>query len=186
LQIEIQIRTQLQHAWATAVEAVGTFTRQALKWRGGDADWRRFFELMGSAIAYTEGAPLADNVPQTKEELASEIRRLSAMLHVKNTLRTYDVTLQYIGDLKRSEAKLLLVHMKPNEPSVVVEGFRQREAVEANQRYKYIEAGIPTGAPEQVVLVQVDSLNSLKKAYPNYFLDTQRFSDILGDVLDWR
>jgi len=31
LQIEMQIRSQLQHAWATAVETVGTFLRQALK-----------------------------------------------------------------------------------------------------------------------------------------------------------
>jgi (p)ppGpp synthase/HD superfamily hydrolase len=31
LRIEVQIRSQLQHAWATAVETVGTFVRQALK-----------------------------------------------------------------------------------------------------------------------------------------------------------
>src|SRR5690348_9890038 len=31
LRIEVQIRSQLQHAWATAVETVGTFIRQALK-----------------------------------------------------------------------------------------------------------------------------------------------------------
>jgi ppGpp synthetase/RelA/SpoT-type nucleotidyltranferase len=31
LLIEIQIRSKLQHAWATAVETVGTFTRQAIK-----------------------------------------------------------------------------------------------------------------------------------------------------------
>ncbi len=31
LRIEIQLRSKLQHVWATAVEAVGLFTRQALK-----------------------------------------------------------------------------------------------------------------------------------------------------------
>jgi len=31
LRIEVQIRSSLQHAWATAVETVGTFIRQALK-----------------------------------------------------------------------------------------------------------------------------------------------------------
>jgi ppGpp synthetase/RelA/SpoT-type nucleotidyltranferase len=31
LKIEMQLRSQLQHAWATAVETVGAFVRQALK-----------------------------------------------------------------------------------------------------------------------------------------------------------
>lgn len=43
LKIEMQLRTHLQHAWATAVETVGTLQRQALKSSQGDADWLRFF-----------------------------------------------------------------------------------------------------------------------------------------------
>jgi ppGpp synthetase/RelA/SpoT-type nucleotidyltranferase len=38
LKIEIQIRSALQHAWATAVETVGTFTQQALKSSIGEAE----------------------------------------------------------------------------------------------------------------------------------------------------
>jgi ppGpp synthetase/RelA/SpoT-type nucleotidyltranferase len=38
LKIEMQLRTHLQHAWATAVETVGTLQRQALKSSQGDAD----------------------------------------------------------------------------------------------------------------------------------------------------
>jgi putative GTP pyrophosphokinase len=39
LRVEIQLRSRLQHAWATAVETVDTFTRQTLRraeeWTGG-------------------------------------------------------------------------------------------------------------------------------------------------------
>jgi len=41
----------LQHAWATAVEAVGIFTKQALKSNIGDGEWLRLFALMSSEIA---------------------------------------------------------------------------------------------------------------------------------------
>jgi ppGpp synthetase/RelA/SpoT-type nucleotidyltranferase len=54
LKIEVQIRSQLQHAWATAVETVGTFIQQALKSSQGEDEWLRFFCLMGSAIALRE------------------------------------------------------------------------------------------------------------------------------------
>src|SRR5258706_376170 len=55
LKIEIQLRTALQHKWATAVEAVGTFTEQALKSNKGNKEWLRFFALMASVYALREG-----------------------------------------------------------------------------------------------------------------------------------
>jgi ppGpp synthetase/RelA/SpoT-type nucleotidyltranferase len=42
LKIEIQLRSRQQHAWATAVETVDTFTGQALKGGRGTREWRRF------------------------------------------------------------------------------------------------------------------------------------------------
>jgi ppGpp synthetase/RelA/SpoT-type nucleotidyltranferase len=41
LKIEIQIRTLLQHAWATTVETIDTFTEQTLKIGGGNERWKR-------------------------------------------------------------------------------------------------------------------------------------------------
>ena len=43
LRVEIQLRTKLQHSWATAVETVDTFTDEGLKFGNGSDDWRRFF-----------------------------------------------------------------------------------------------------------------------------------------------
>jgi hypothetical protein len=67
--IEIQLRTKLQHAFATAVETVTTFTREPLKFGAGPAEWRRFFSVMGSALGVREGTPLVNGTPQNEQEL---------------------------------------------------------------------------------------------------------------------
>lgn len=183
LQIEIQIRSQDQHAWATAVEAVGTFTKQALKWRGGSAEWQRFFALMSSAIAIREDSAPVPGTPNSLTELRKEIAQLSNQLRVKDTLNAYNLTLQYVGNLSKSDAKILLVHMIPGENKVAVRGFRLRDSQIANQSYIDLEKTIPSDSSSQAVLVRVDSLQALQRAYPNYFLDTGRFSTILNEIL---
>jgi ppGpp synthetase/RelA/SpoT-type nucleotidyltranferase len=54
LSLELQLRTQRQHAWATAVETMGTFLGQALKAGQGDQEWRDFFAKASAALALIE------------------------------------------------------------------------------------------------------------------------------------
>lgn len=42
----MQIRTAIQHSWATAVEMVGLFRKESLKSGLVDIKWLRFFELV--------------------------------------------------------------------------------------------------------------------------------------------
>ena len=42
LRVEVQLRTKLQHSWATAVETVDTFIGENIKFGEGSNDWRRF------------------------------------------------------------------------------------------------------------------------------------------------
>jgi Region found in RelA / SpoT proteins len=77
LRIEIQIRTIWQHAWATTVEAVSTFTGQALKSSEGDEDWLRLFVLMSSAMALIEKRPIVPNTPSDPRQLRQEIIAVS-------------------------------------------------------------------------------------------------------------
>jgi putative GTP pyrophosphokinase len=58
LRLEMQIRSRLQHKWATAVETMGTFLGQALKSRQGDKEWIDFFAIISSAFAHSEDRPL--------------------------------------------------------------------------------------------------------------------------------
>ena len=45
LKIEVQVRSELQHQWATAVETVGAFMRDDLKSGIGNENWLHFFRL---------------------------------------------------------------------------------------------------------------------------------------------
>ena len=71
MRIEIRLRSRLQHAWAAAVETMGTFSGQALKSSEGDEDWLRFFALMAgeghdSHVAKNEAAGHREDRVRTK------------------------------------------------------------------------------------------------------------------------
>lgn len=181
LRVEVQVRTQTQHAWATAVEAVGIFTRQALKSNQGDVDWLRFFSLMGTAIAAIERTACVPNTPTTKAELVAELRALADHLTARDMLRAYNTTLNTLGAAK--DAKYFIVELDPDLNNVTVRRFKAKESAEANRQYTELESQIPEESRRQVVLVSVTDINALKRAYPNYFLDTALFSRLVDRVL---
>ena len=89
--IEVQIRSRLQHAWATAVETVDAIKGTQLKTSGpANGDWDRFFTLMGSVLAIEEGYPLVPGTPVALSELRDEVRGLVRGLHLKAPCSGWD------------------------------------------------------------------------------------------------
>jgi len=60
LRIELQIRTKLQHNWATAVETAGIITNTSLKSSQGPDEWLEFFKTVSSLFAIQEGLPVLE------------------------------------------------------------------------------------------------------------------------------
>lgn len=180
--IEIQFRTNLQHAWATAVETVGIFTAQALKSNQGDRKWKRFFALMGSAIAMREKCPLVPNTPTDLGELVADIRRYADRLGVVDHLRLYNAALKY-GENNIEGARYFLLQLEPKANRVLVTGFKSAELMAAQERYQEVERMISGAAGDDVVLVSTGSMDALRRAYPNYFLDTHVFANIVSQVI---
>jgi ppGpp synthetase/RelA/SpoT-type nucleotidyltranferase len=188
LKIEVQLRSQFQHAWATAVETVGTFVQQALKSSAGESDWLRFFALMGSVIAIRERSALVPNTPTSRNELLAEIRDLARKLDVKNRLKAYGDALQTLRgerlhgtDLEKSHYYLLV--LDPGKGTLTVSGFSQHELVAASDAYLEAEKQVRESPGTDAVLVSVDSLAALERAYPNYFADTRVFIELLDQAL---
>jgi hypothetical protein len=55
--------------------------------------------------------------------------------------------------------------------------FSNDEVDLANARYAYTEEDIRNGRKAHTVLVAVDRMRDLKKAYPNLYADSQVFKD---------
>ncbi len=173
MRIEIQLRTSLQHIWATAVEAAGTFTKQALKSNQGSAEWLRFFACMSSWFAMRENCPPVPGVPTELRELASEIEELDTKLHVVTVLQSFNVTARQAG--AALGMKYFLLSLDPIGRTLDFSGFKADQSEEANTAYTELEQLNVHHAGSQAVLVSVDSIKALRRAYPNYFLDTTRF-----------
>ena len=175
LKVEIQLRTVPQHSWATAVEIISTFTGQALKSNIGDESWKRFFKLMSSFIAIREGAPPVHDTPADTKELVAELRQLVTHLQVEAVLTGWGEAIKIIssGQAKRAHTYLLVLDVK--QMQITVSRFGKEEAAESQQRYLEVEKENADKPWIQAVLVSVNSVSSLPKAYPNYYLDSSSF-----------
>ncbi len=180
MRVELQIRSKLQHAWATAVETTGTFLKQALKSSEGEKEWLDFFSLTGSAFAHLENCPPVPGyeeltAKQTYNNAAEESRRLD----VRNRLEAYRVAVDMISRDKKLGSYYLII-LDSNERSVTIRTYGFKRLEEANKDYTETERGIKEGM--QVVLVSAGSIGALKRAYPSYFLDTTEFIRALDRI----
>ena len=177
LQIELQLRTKLQHAWATAVETMGTFLQHSLKSSEGPEEWLNFFALVSSAFAHSERMPLVPGYEHlTKAETYRKTREDALRLGVREKLERFSSAVKAIPTTGKKRAAYYLVELQltGDDSNVKITSFARDKLEEANTQYSSAERNAnETGA--QVVLVAAGSIESLKRAYPNYFLDTHEF-----------
>lgn len=173
--VELQIRSRLQHAWATAVETMGTYLEYSLKSSEGPDEWLNFFSLVGSAFAHMENTPPVPGYDDlTKEQTYDEVIGKSISLDVKNKLLAFSVATRHVvTDKKKGSYYLIKLDLK--EKTVSIATFSKDQLDEANRKYIEIEKKISDGAQLQTVLVSTGSIKNLRQAYPNYFLDTRKF-----------
>lgn len=177
LKVEIQIRTSLQHAWATAVETVDAFTKQALKSSRGRPEWERFFQLMGNEMAFREDTPPVPNTPTDKRELRQELKKCADELQVLTRLAGFTTALRVArrAFVKAQNADYFLLELDNVKERLSFIGYKRAEIRKAYQAYANKEEQIRNKKGTDAVLVSVDSIRNLQRAYPNYFADTSIF-----------
>jgi putative GTP pyrophosphokinase len=180
LLLELQIRTKLQHSWATAVETMGTFLGQALKSRLGDKEWLDFFALVSSAFASIENTELLPKHKKlSQKEIFKAVAKMNEELKVLEKIRGYSVAVQAINKRGTSEKgwsyHLIVLNSMSERPTIQIKAYKRGSIKQATEDYAKIEEQIAKGQKVEAVLVSAGPLSTLKRAYPNFFLDISDF-----------
>lgn len=175
--IEIQIRTRLQHLWATAVETAQVFTGQALKSKIKQAsdEWLRFFALTSSLFALKEKSPQVPGTPETHEDLVKEIREVERREDIFRCLWGWNNTIRLLEGDTHPDADLFLLTLDPVKRTLSTIAYTADESDAAQKEYENQEKETESSPNTQVVLVAVEDLDALRRAYPNYYVDTSGF-----------
>lgn len=181
LVLELQIRTKLQHNWATAVETAGILTKTSLKSSQGPDEWLDFFKIVSSLFAIKEKLPVLEiHSKETMESLMVECFKFSKKLNVITILKGLQVSAKQI-EVDKYAGEYYIINISILERVVRISTFKKSEFEKASTTYLELEKSIKENE-NAVVLVSSISIKSLKKAYPSYFLDTSEFITALERI----
>lgn len=173
LLIEIQYRTNVQHAWATAVEVVTQMTDHQPKFDRGDPRYVKLFCLASEMLARThEYMPhcvsTLDNI-----ELLNEFEALNSTIRVMDTLLNI-VIHEWIGH--RATADHVILHI-PEEGQFKLYEFDLE--LEASAKLLELEKAFPK---DNIVLVGARTIEEVKSAFRNYFNDVNEFMRLMVEA----
>lgn len=190
--IEIQLRTNLQHYWATALEIVDLFTGQALKSNQGDDNWKMFFFNVAKQFAVMEKIHLfgsltpqgqfdnyvkALNSSQTSHSSNEEVKICCRKLDVIKKLEVFAGSLKVIDDrlIENQSSGYVLLKINTINSTVSSALFSQEESKLAEEQYLEAEKESAEKNGMVVALVSTTAVGGIKEAYPNYFADSTNF-----------
>jgi Region found in RelA / SpoT proteins len=184
--IEIQIRSNAQHAWATAVETCQAFTGQALKTKikVAKTSWLRFFSLMSSCIAAREERPLVPDTPDTGQARRDELRKLEHELKVVALLKGWSKAIDYHKVMSSPDTNMILLELDTKEFTLQLREFKRwQKKDKAFAAYFEREKETESRPEIQVVLVPTEKVMDVHRGFPNFYVDTADFIAIVEEEI---
>ena len=177
MKVELQIRSNLQHIWATTLEIYDYWYGTSLKTQRGSEDWAEFFELVSSMFAGLEGKPILEKhkninyvVNRLKKIKDKKIQKLKAIR--VGTAKSTTNNQNY----KNSDI-LIIKKEKKTDPEIIK--FSKQQSQEAYKQYQELENRYKNNKKVEIVMFSVNNGKKIIKAYPNFFNDTKNFIEII-------
>lgn len=164
LLVEIQYRTEIQHAWATAVEVIGLITESQPKFEKGDERFQDAMALASEILARGHEKTIGPLPEMSDSEVVKRFLSLDRELHLMDTLRALNQT-----DLDASRNKNAILIFDENG-ELEIRSFRHAtDALDALFKLEKDKTN------RDIVLVRADSSDEVRFAYRNYFSDARDF-----------
>lgn len=179
--IEIQIRTHIQHLWATAVETMDAFTGDPLKIGQGDPENRQFFVLVSQLLELYE-TNNQDIETVKHSEVLQEFIKYDKKHEVLRKLKSIKEAVENVEETDIGTQGYYVLRLDREQNQVHISIYGKNEPELATNAYDFAEKNMTDD--EDIVLVSTTSLNTLKKAYPNYFSDINEFIVLIDSFLN--
>jgi putative GTP pyrophosphokinase len=170
LNVEIQYRTLVQHAWATAVEVIGFITESQPKFQKGDRRYEHAMALASEILARAQESLMGPFPDMADRDLVASFLKLDKDLGLLRTLRGLSAANREVS----ANRNAILIF----SPSGALEVKTYRDAPDALRALFDLERQMPD---RDVVLVRADTSEEVRLAFRNYFSDAQDFISMLTD-----
>jgi ppGpp synthetase/RelA/SpoT-type nucleotidyltranferase len=184
--IEIQLRTELEHIWATAVEIYGELQETSFKTGSGTSEWKEFFVLLSSYFAIKENcSPTKKHQKLSEKQIHSKLKNTMKKLSVIERLNASTNSIQVVTN-KFNETgrmgKYAIIELNLLSKTTTVEFFNKKDVSKAIRIYTERELKLKHNKSINIVFVNIDDIEKIQKSYPNYFLNTNNLLEILAKI----
>lgn len=164
LYVEIQYRTLVQHAWATAVEVIGFITESQPKFRRGDKRYVQAMALASEILARAH-EDMTGPFPDTEDrDLVQRFLAIDGELSLLATLRGLNEADEAVSERKN------IILILSDASDLDIQTFR--DATDALRALFRLEQEHPE---RDIVLVRADTSAEVRLAFKNYFSDARDF-----------
>ena len=184
MRIEVQIRSQLQHAWAMAVETVDVMEGQTLKTGGGDPNFARFFSLGSSLLAIREKCHVVPDTYESRDDIVAELRDIVSSSGLLARLWQTAAFASLVPKTQPRQIEWYLLDLTASKGEVNIRSYGKGEFDDAIEMYNLLEQQSFDDIGRDVVLVAASSISQLKRAYPSYFNLIEGFVSTLTEEME--
>lgn len=170
LYVEIQYRTLVQHAWATAVELIGFVTESQPKFQEGDTRYETAMALASEILARAFERSKGPYPDLDDREVVRRFLNLDHEVGLLRTLRGLNAADKAVTENRNA----ILIFSVTGD----LEMQTFRDATDALQALFALEKKYPD---RDIVLVRADTSDEVRLAFKNYFSDARDFIRLVED-----